>query len=224
MYAITGILAFALAILIERGVLLTFAWRPQTDSTIDAIRAGDYATSVTLAGKALAPVLEQGRRESSADLAWEAMSASAIQVESKIRKRLNYLSASGNIATMLGLLGTVYGLVVAFSSLGEAGQSATDQLSEGIATAMATTAFGLCVAIPCIAAHAWLEARAEALLSAMEAMAAELSLSIRRGDNDLHGQMPANPGRDEQTEQNLQRRIKRHAPKVLAENPEPKID
>ncbi|MEC7242480.1 MAG: MotA/TolQ/ExbB proton channel family protein [Myxococcota bacterium] len=224
MYAITGILAFALAILIERGVLLTFVWRPQTDATIAAIRAGDYPKGVSSAGKALAPVLEQGQKESTADLAWEAMSASAIRVESKIRKRLNYLSASGNIATMLGLLGTVYGLVVAFSSLGEAGQSATDNLSAGIATAMATTAYGLCVAIPCIAAHAWLEGRAEALLSAMEAMAAELSLAIRRGDRDLHGQMPANAGRDEQTEQNLQRRIRRHAPKVLAENPEPKID
>lgn len=224
MYAITGIMAFALAILIERGLLLTLFWRPKTDDAIESIRAGDYAKSVTLAGKALSPVLEQGRKESRADLAWEAMSASAIRVESKIRNRLNYLSASGNIATMLGLLGTVYGLVVAFSSLGEAGQSATDQLSEGIATAMATTAFGLCVAIPCIAAHAWLEARAESLLSAMEAMAAELNLAIRRGDNDLRGQMPAAANRDEQTEQNLQRRLKRHSPKVLAENPEPSID
>lgn len=224
MYAITGVLAFALAILIERGVLLTIAWRPKTDATIDAIRAKDFAGAVSLAGRALAPVLEQGRKESSPSLAWEAMSAAAIRVESNIRKRLNYLSASGNIATMLGLLGTVYGLVVAFSSLGEAGQSATDQLSEGIATAMATTAFGLCVAIPCIAAHAWLEARAEALLSAMEAMAAELHLALSRDSSDLMGQMPASAGRDEQTEQNLQRRLKRHAPKVLAENPEPSID
>ena len=224
MYAITGILAFALAIFLERAVLFGVLWRPKVDSTIAAIRSGDFEQSLKLAGPALAPVLAQGPQENSPSRAWEAMSASAIRAESKIRKRLNYLSASGNIATMLGLLGTVYGLVVAFSSLGDAGQGATDQLSDGISTAMATTAFGLCVAIPCIAAHAWLEARAEALLSAMEAMAAELHLALLRDSDDLQGQLPANANRDEQTEQNLQRRIKRHSPKVLAENPEPKID
>jgi biopolymer transport protein ExbB/TolQ len=153
------------------------------------------------------------------------MGAAAICAESKVRQRLSYLAASANVATMLGLLGTVYGLVVAFSALGDAGSSATDQLSDGIATAMATTAFGLCVAIPCIAAHAWLEALADRLLAHMEALAAEAHLSLQRAADELHGQRPAHRmDSDEQTEENLERRIKRHAPRVLAEHPEPKVD
>ena len=126
--------------------------------------------------------LESGQREDSAEMAWDAMSAAAVRAEGEVRKRINLLSAVGNVATMLGLLGTVYGLTVAFSSLGEAGQSATDQLSEGISMAMATTAFGLCVAIPCVGAHAWLEARAEALLLQTESLASEMHLAKKRSN------------------------------------------
>jgi len=226
MYAITAVLALALAILIERSFLLLFHWNARVDEAIDAIRDQKTEEAIALTGPVIGPVLASGAKERRADRAWEAMGAAAIRAESRVRQRLSYLSASANVATMLGLLGTVYGLVVAFSALGDAGASATDQLSDGIATAMATTAFGLVVAIPCIAAHAWLEARADGLLADMEALAAEMHLGLQRASDDvIHGQRPAQQlEHEEQTEENLGRRIKRHAPSVLADHPEPKVD
>ncbi|MDP7111438.1 MAG: MotA/TolQ/ExbB proton channel family protein [Myxococcota bacterium] len=53
------------------------------------------------------------------------------------------------------------------------------RLSEGISTAMATTAYGLLVGIPSLAAHAWLDARARRLLAAIEATAGRLASRLR---------------------------------------------
>ncbi|MDP6935093.1 MAG: MotA/TolQ/ExbB proton channel family protein, partial [Myxococcota bacterium] len=78
------------------------------------------------------------------------------------------------------LLGTVYGLILAFSALGDA--SAVERaarLSEGIATAMATTAWGLLVGIPALAVHAVLEGKAGRLLSICEAAASLVAASRR---------------------------------------------
>ena len=74
---------------------------------------------------------------------------------------------------MLGLLGTVYGLIMAMQGLD--GASMTDRslrLSEGISTAMLTTAGGLIVGIPALAGAAFLSAKASAILSQIESTAA----------------------------------------------------
>ena len=180
MWAITAVMALAIAILLERSFLFAVRWRASFAEAHSLIQSGDLSRAVNVAGPVAGRVLERGQKESSAELAWDAMSAAAVRAEGEVRKRIGLLSAAGNVATMLGLLGTVYGLTVAFSSLGEAGQSATDQLSQGISMAMATTAFGLCVAIPCVAAHAWLESRAEALLLQTESLASEMHLAKKR--------------------------------------------
>jgi biopolymer transport protein ExbB len=108
------------------------------------------------------------------------MGAAMAEAEERVGARVPYLAAIGNIATMLGLLGTVYGLIIAFSALGDtgAGERAV-RLSEGISTAMATTAYGLLVGIPSLAAHAWLDARARRLLAAIEATAGRLASRLR---------------------------------------------
>jgi len=75
----------------------------------------------------------------------------------KLTQRLNYLSLFGNIGTLLGLLGTISGIQVLFSSLAmvEASQKAA-MLAKGIAEAMNTTAFGLIVAIPSMILYTFL--------------------------------------------------------------------
>jgi biopolymer transport protein ExbB/TolQ len=81
----------------------------------------------------------------------EGVEETAIRELSRMSQRLNYLSLFANIATLLGLLGTISGLQVAFSSLSsvEAANKAT-MLARGISEAMNTTAFGLVVAVPCM--------------------------------------------------------------------------
>jgi len=81
----------------------------------------------------------------------EGVEETAIRELPRMSQRLNYLSLFANIATLLGLLGTISGLQTAFSSLAavEAAQKAT-MLARGISEAMNTTAFGLIVAVPCM--------------------------------------------------------------------------
>ena len=74
-----------------------------------------------------------------------------------MEKRTAALQALGNIATLLGLLGTIVGLIKAFATLKEVSPDQRQEaLGANISLAMNTTAFGLIVAIPCIAAHVFL--------------------------------------------------------------------
>jgi biopolymer transport protein ExbB len=87
-----------------------------------------------------------------------------------------------SIATMVGLFGTVYGLILAFGAMGDvAAAERAAQLSEGSATAMASTAFGLLVAIPALGAHAVAEATAKEMLAQIERVATRVALALRAG-------------------------------------------
>ena len=75
----------------------------------------------------------------------------------KLEKRTPYLSMIANVATLLGLLGTILGLINSFSAVAHA--DAADKaalLSAGISLAMNTTAFGIIAAIPCMVAYSYL--------------------------------------------------------------------
>lgn len=72
-------------------------------------------------------------------------------------------------APLLGLLGTVIGMIKIFSVVASAGSGITEQLSSGISQALITTATGLVIAIPALFTHSYLESRAVAILSEIEA-------------------------------------------------------
>jgi biopolymer transport protein ExbB len=82
------------------------------------------------------------------------------------------LPALGTIvagAPLLGLLGTVIGMIKIFSVVATAGSGITEQLSSGISEALITTATGLVIAIPALFVHSYLESRALSILSEIEA-------------------------------------------------------
>ena len=82
----------------------------------------------------------------------------------KTLRPLEALNVLGNIAPMMGLFGTVYGMIVAFQSLVSSGGSPDPvQLAGGISTALVTTLWGLVVAIPALAAYALLHNRVDAI-------------------------------------------------------------
>ena len=87
----------------------------------------------------------------------EGLEETAIQQVPRLSQRLNYLTLFANVSTLLGLLGTITGLQLSFSSLAnvEAAKKAT-MLASGISQAMITTAFGLIVAIPCMILYTFL--------------------------------------------------------------------
>jgi biopolymer transport protein ExbB/TolQ len=104
-----------------------------------------------------------------------AMEAAAVREYPVITQRVAYLATFANVATLLGLLGTVMGLIDAFHGISEADAAAKQEiLSKGIAVAMLTTAFGLVTAIPALLSYAVLQARQNTLLAHTEAKATEL--------------------------------------------------
>ncbi len=93
------------------------------------------------------------------------------------------LAALGTIvagAPLLGLLGTVLGMIKIFSVVAAAGSGITEQLSSGISQALITTATGLIIAIPALFTQSYLEARAVALLAEIETQLLDFLHLVRR--------------------------------------------
>lgn len=180
MYALLGVMAFAIAVVVDRALAYT-RYRCDSDALLARIEpAARAGTDVALGDTPMENVVRAGLAWRDPELAWEAMAAASVEAEILIRRRVNYLSTVASIATMLGLFGTVYGLILAFGALGDvAAAERAARLSEGSSTAMATTAFGLLVAIPALAAHAIADANAREMLSQIERVASRLVLALK---------------------------------------------
>lgn len=84
----------------------------------------------------------------------------------RVLRPIEYLNVLGNIAPMIGLFGTVYGMIVAFDKLqSSGGKPDPAELAGGISTAMITTFWGLVVAIPALASYALMRNKIDALTS-----------------------------------------------------------
>jgi biopolymer transport protein ExbB len=89
-----------------------------------------------------------------------AMEESMMEIVPRLEKRTPYVALASSIATLLGLLGTIMGLIQAFTAVANANPAEkADLLSASISVAMNTTAFGLMVAIPLLIVHAILTSR-----------------------------------------------------------------
>ena len=117
---------------------------------------------------------------------WEVMRDAVLdtgrQVTNQLEYHLVWLSTIAQAAPLLGLLGTVLGMIKVFSSISVAGIGDPQVLSEGISEAMITTAVGLAVGIPTLIAHNLLAARAEKLTTEIEAYASHLVARLRHQD------------------------------------------
>ena len=87
-------------------------------------------------------------------------------------------------APLLGLLGTVIGMIKIFAVVATAGSGITEQLSSGISQALITTATGLVIAIPALFTHAYLESRAVGILSDIEAQILDFLHLVREHERD----------------------------------------
>ena len=103
-----------------------------------------------------------------------------------IRKRIGYLATLGNVATLLGLLGTIFGLIQAFEGVSMADPATKQEiLARGISIAMLTTAFGLIVAIPCLLSHAFLQNKSMQMIEGLEEKAFTLFNKISALHRDI---------------------------------------
>jgi len=98
-----------------------------------------------------------------------AMEEQLLEVLPTIERRTPYLATFANIATLLGLLGTIIGLIAAFTAVANADPAEKAALlSRSISVAMNTTAFGLIVAIPLLLAHSMLQSKTSAIVESLE--------------------------------------------------------
>lgn len=110
-----------------------------------------------------------------------AMEAEALKHVPRLTDRLGYISVLANIATLLGLLGTVSGLIASFAAVGtETGAAKGMALASGIAVAMNTTAFGLIIAIPSLLIHHYLFAQANRIIDDIQHYSSELKRTFQR--------------------------------------------
>ena len=179
MYPIVIVFALGAAIAIERWIYLTKAsvsnkalWKQVTPY----IRAGKFKEAVSLTAKskaAVATILGYGLKRSATakrrDDIEKAMEESLMEVMPRLEKRTHYLATFANIATLLGLLGTIIGLIRAFTAVSGANPAEkADLLSASISVAMNTTAFGLMVAIPLLLVHTLLQTKTTELIDSLE--------------------------------------------------------
>jgi biopolymer transport protein ExbB len=128
-------------------------------------------------------VLSAGLSEADGD--WpsieKAMEDAAAEQSARLMRKIEYLSVIANLAPMLGLLGTVIGMVVAFREVAIRGGAArAADLAEGIYLALVTTVEGLLVAIPTLAAYAFFRNRVDQLVSDAVLAAQSATAPLRR--------------------------------------------
>lgn len=167
MYLILAMSIFAIGIVIERFIFLFFKYNINATAFMAQIQklvmAGNVDRAIKLCNAApsaaLPKVVKAGlTRANKGEVAIQnAIEEATLEVVPMVTRRTPALLALANIATLLGLLGTIVGLIEAFAALEDAPPEDRQRLlAGGIALAMNTTAFGLVVAIPTMLAHLFL--------------------------------------------------------------------
>ena len=126
---------------------------------------GDNSTIAEMLSMGLARQVSVRRRE---DIEI-AMEESMMEIIPQLERRTPYIALLSNIATLLGLLGTIMGLIAAFTAVANANPAEkADLLSASISVAMNTTAFGLMAAIPMLLLHAKLTSATGEIVDSLE--------------------------------------------------------
>jgi len=188
MYPILVVFAVGVAIAVERYVTLTLVTNKNQavwDKVQPLLAKGEFEAARDMTGgdeSTISQVLNMGlslqgavRRREDIEIAME---ESMMEIVPRLEKRTPYVALASSIATLLGLLGTIMGLIQAFTAVANANPAEkADLLSASISVAMNTTAFGLMVAIPLLVIHAILTSKTGDIVDSLE-MATVKSLNV----------------------------------------------
>ena len=179
MYPILLVFAVGTAIAVERYVTLTLLTKRNQAmwgqvQPLLAKRDFDKARELTAKDHStIAQLLNMGlerqgavRRRDDIEISMEEC---MLEIMPQLEKRTGYVGLAANVATLLGLLGTIMGLIQAFTAVANANPAEkADLLGAAIAVAMNTTAFGLLVAIPLLIVHAVLTTKTAQIVAGLE--------------------------------------------------------
>ncbi|ASL25907.1 MotA/TolQ/ExbB proton channel family protein [Azotobacter chroococcum] len=165
--------------------LLGQVWRWIQDKQLNSDKLKELRAESPL-GQILAAGLANSKH--GREVMKECIEEAAARVIHELERYLNALGTIAGIAPLLGLLGTVLGMIEIFSSFMGSGMANASQLAGGISTALITTAAGLFVAIPALFFHRYLQRRIDELVVGMEQEAIKL-VEVLQGDRevDLNG-------------------------------------
>lgn len=125
----------------------------------------------------VACVLHEGLVSKRVEASWRMQQAGVREI-AKVTHNLGVLNTMVTLAPLLGIFGTVLGIIESFQLLGEASLVNPVAASSGLAQALITTAFGLGIAMPSLIAYAIFQAKTENLRCDIEAHATELELHL----------------------------------------------
>jgi len=179
MYPIALVAVVGLAIAIERWVYLTRAAaqnRAAWNDVAPMLEKGNFRQAVEATTNSPAQVsqimsyglarISTARRRDDVE---KAMEESLMDITPRLEKRTHYLATFANLATLLGLLGTVVGLINAFRAVATVNPAEkANLLSASISVAMNCTAFGLMTAVPLLLLHAVLQTKTTELIDSLE--------------------------------------------------------
>lgn len=188
MYPILMVFAIGTAVAIERFITLTLVTNKNQvvwHKVQPLLANGEFDEARELTAEdesTISQVLNMGlslqgavRRREDIEIAME---ESMMEIVPRLEKRTPYVALASSIATLLGLLGTIMGLIQAFTAVANANPAEkADLLSASISVAMNTTAFGLMVAIPLLIVHAVLTSKTGDIVDSLE-MATVKALNV----------------------------------------------
>lgn len=172
--------AFAIAIILERMRVLYWVYPLRKSHEFfeklnELILRGKIKEAIEICDKSyekpIAKVVKQAlvRAEQPEPLIEHGLQLAVGEITQSIQKRTGFLATIANVATLLGLLGTIAGLIHSFEAVGHADpQQKSALLAAGISQAMNATMIGLGVAIPCMIAFSFLMSKTNKLVSELE--------------------------------------------------------
>ena len=189
MYPIAIVAVAGIAIAVERWVYLTLVSQRNRSLWRDLaplLGQGNFKQAVALTSSsdsAIGQILNYGlarvqgaRRRDDIE---KAMEESMMEILPRLEKRTHYLATFANLATLLGLLGTVIGLINAFGAVATVNPAEkANLLSASISVAMNCTAFGLMTAVPLLVLHAVLQTKTTELIDSLEMASVKFLNSI----------------------------------------------
>lgn len=185
MHAIALCAVLGAGVMIERFIFLFFRFNINGGQFFNQIQKLVMANNIDRAIKlcnaadkaALARVVKSGltrANKTEADIS-AAVEEAMLEVVPLINKRVAMIAALANIATLLGLLGTIFGMISAFDAVANAPADKRSQaLAKGIGIAMNTTGFGLMIAIPLLASHVFISNLAKKISDEVELYSVKL--------------------------------------------------
>lgn len=174
------IMALGLTIAIERFVFLNRARsenRKLWDQVLPLLQGGKFKEVHGLTSRSDAAIgkivtnglvrMQSARRREDIDAAME---EGMMEIVPRLEKRTHYIATFANVITLVGLLGTIIGLIKGFTAVAQVNPAEkAEMLSASISIAMNNTAFALMVAIPFLLIHAFLQARTSEIVDGLEA-------------------------------------------------------